>query len=370
MKKILIWDVIGTGHHIEYLTYLYIMALGDKKNKYIFVINENTKRKGKADWKRTENIEIIIYNQINRIKQKAKLLSCIIKYSPQIIFLNQITEIISPVTIFLVKIKKIVIQGIIYRIYLYEWKNESIFRKIKDIILHTILQFRIFETVYILNDSISSKLLNKIWECNKYKNLIDPSPIANIDLSKKEKVLEKESNKIVITHCGSLARRKGTIDILRAMLYIGYDKNIRTYCFVGKVCEEIKEDFKELIEQNKNLHEIIIEDTFVTYSRLYEYIKISDYILLPYSNTSQSSGIIAYAAEAGTKVVVPAKGLLKNIVRKYNLGFCIDLKPKEMANFIATAPKYKKDKSEDYLKAHSHINFIKTIKNSLTQNEL
>lgn len=43
-----------------------------------------------------------------------------------------------------------------------------------------------------------------------------------------------------------------------------------------------------------------------------------------YRNTQQSSGSVGYAAYLGKPVIGPAKGLLGQLIRDYNLGIIID----------------------------------------------
>ncbi len=63
---------------------------------------------------------------------------------------------------------------------------------------------------------------------------------------------------------------------------------------------------------------------------------------MPYSNTAQSSGIIGYCAQFKTPVVVPNHGLLGKLVRRYSLGYTVDLSSsKNVADFITQNKQYK-----------------------------
>ena len=58
--------------------------------------------------------------------------------------------------------------------------------------------------------------------------------------------------------------------------------------------------------------------------RIFTLWRIADYILIPYKNTAQSSGVISYASQFCVPVIGPAEGLLGNLIRKFDMGLCIE----------------------------------------------
>lgn len=74
------------------------------------------------------------------------------------------------------------------------------------------------ERMLILNDPYSVNRLNKIYSTNKFQILVDPVP--NVDFSKLKNLREElhiPANNKIYVHFGGLARRKGTLDILKAI---------------------------------------------------------------------------------------------------------------------------------------------------------
>lgn len=45
---------------------------------------------------------------------------------------------------------------------------------------------------------------------------------------------------------------------------------------------------------------------------------------MPYTETSQSSGMFGYASQFNIPILAPRKGLLKKIIQKYHLGFFLE----------------------------------------------
>lgn len=84
------------------------------------------------------------------------------------------------------------------------------------------------------------------------------------------------------------------------------------------------------------------------------------YILIPYTNTNQSSGVIGYASYFNKTVIGPKEGLLGQIIQSYNLGLTLS-KPDAINiknNIISSViPKG----NNNYKQTHTVNEFIKTI---------
>ena len=369
MKRILFWDNVGTGHHIEYLEHLYSLAQNDIKNKYIFYINSDIIRKSSIDWEESENLVIEIQQSVDKsiFKQLIDLLKRIKHYSPDVLFLIRITDIIPVVLLFPLFFRRVKVSGILYHIYLYNWKETPIRKKIRDILIFCIYKLPAFDRILVLNDKASTGLLNKKWRTNKYCYLPDPLSITNEPLCRdlrKELTISPES--IVYLHCGSLDERKGTIKILKAINELEEDKETRAYLFVGVVNKAIKDEYNRLIEDNNKKHRIITNNKFVEVEELCNYVNACDCILLPYRSTAQSSGIIAFASHYNKYVAGPRGGLLGHLIKKYNLGGFIEPSVSGLMHFIKEFKKSENEiKRNNYSNTHRREDFLRVIKEAI-----
>jgi len=369
MKKILIWDPTGSGHHTEYITLLYLMASKDKKNQYVFSIKKEVIEKGGFLIVEDTNIKLdIIPDNVSSPQHRiTSLIQSVKKHSPDRLFLIRIEEILSIRALLSLCMQNIEIQGIMYRIYLYEWKNERLKRKLKDFLYSLAYKMPMVKKVFVLNDMASAHRLNQVWYTNKYQYLTDPVTMEAIPNPQNIRVeLNINDDTIIFLHCGSMSKRKGTIEILKALIKTDEDKNKRFYCFVGKVNDEIISEFNKYIDLCREKHNIYVENDFVSYKRLCGFINSSNYILLPYKNTSQSSGVIAYASLYNKCVAVSKDGLLGRLVKRFNLGNLIEPTEDSIAAFIQNDHNDTNIDGTKYLKSHNHNEFIQIISNALT----
>jgi len=379
-KRILIYDDQLSGHHLEYLHHLYEGASECKEIEFIFVLPCVFKElKNKFIWKKTENIKFhLIKNEELKIShgsllnsyQKSKLVK-------KIALQNSINEVFFVTLIgFLPAIsfvlpKRIQISGIIYLIYLYRFKNSSLFLKLQDITKYFLLsKINNFKSVFLLNDKSAPLYLNKKFNTSKFTYLTDP--YLPIDEIKTINIREKYNitfTNTVYLHFGGLTMRKGTLKILEAISIIDEDAlRNKTFIFAGKIYDDIKDDFYLKLGELKNKVQILCFDEFCEYDFLGSLCLSSDFILLPYSNVTQSSGIIGYGAQFKTPVVVPNSGLLGKLVKKYKLGYSVDLSTsKSIAEFILnnSLNHMKGNIDSKYLEDHQKKQFINQILNEL-----
>ena len=230
MEKILILDKIATGHHIEWLERLYSMASADTKNQYIFCVNKDLFGKSSMKWLAQDNIQIETLSESCKslIGGKIELLKKLFKFSPNKLYLMQITDIIPDVIIIALLFWRIKIYGVLYKIYLYSWTQSDIAEKIKNIIIYSLYKTYVVKGIFTLNDYVSARLLNRIWKTKKYTYLPDPLPIKK-DMAvhdiRKEKGISLDTT--VFLHCGALDSRKGTMKILNAIKRLEDDRGKR-----------------------------------------------------------------------------------------------------------------------------------------------
>ena len=214
--------------------------------------------------------------------------------------------------------------GIIYNIYLYEWKGSSRLRKLVHVCKYLLFsRCRLFDSVLILNDPVSARLLNRLYRTDKFHPITDPYMALQRKGESFRALHDIAEDAIVFSHFGTLQRRKGTLAIVESLkLLSAEEKKKYVFVFSGKMMPDIKEEFFRLMAQVKGVKTVVMEG-FMPYDELADMIVASDAILIPYMMTNSSSGLVAYASEFGVPVVAPASGMIGKLVRRYHLGVII-----------------------------------------------
>lgn len=374
-KKILIYDDQLSGHHLEYIHHLHENACENKDIEFIFAIPPKfNKVKNQLVWKKSDNVgyHFLLSNEINitgnffiqSYKKSSIARKIALQYSVDEVFFIALMGLL-PVLPFIMP-KNIKISGIIYLIYLYRWKYATLTERVHDSLKYLLLSKKSnFRSVFILNDKSSSIFLNKKFKTSKFIYL--PDPYLPIDESNLQNLREKYNiphNNIICLHFGGLSVRKGTLKILEAIDILSkYELKDKSFIFAGKVYPDIKEEFYLKYNKLRDKVQILCFDEFCEYSFLGSLCLSSDFILLPYSNTAKSSGIIGYGAQFKIPVVVPNRGLLSKLVRKYKLGYSIDLNsPEEIADSLKKqVANYDRYKESRYIVEHNVSQFNQAI---------
>ena len=331
------------------------------KNKLVWIDSDNIK------FHLIQNSDIYLNGgALSNAYKKSKLVKKIaLQYSVNEVFFIALMGFLPAISFVLPK--NIKISGIIYLVYLYRWKSSSLTLKILDSLKYLLLSKRDnIKSVFILNDESAPVFLNKKFNTSKFTYLPDPFiPINESDIQNIRCKYEIPQNNIVYLHFGGLSLRKGTLKILNAIEILEEDDlRGKTFIFAGKIYPDIKGEFYSKYNNIRNKVQILCFDKFCDYSFLGSLCLSSDFILLPYSNTAQSSGIIGYGAQFNIPVVVPNSGLLGKLVKKYKLGYSTDISSREkIADFIKNKPvnNYYKNKKSCYIVEHSTSQFIQPI---------
>jgi hypothetical protein len=337
-KNVLIFDELVDGHHLEYIHHLYLGAVGDCNSNYFFLLSpdfENIKKK--LLWPTSENVTILyISDNENNIIRNIKgiyrsLILC--RIVRKAIFKNNIHSVfvislmgLMPFLPFFIN-RRIKVSGIIYLIYLYRWNNARLQSRISDVIKYVIFsKSKIFDNIFLLNDNIAPIYLNRKFRSKVFKYLPDPfMPIPQGEFKNLRVELNIPKDKIVCLHFGALTERKGTIEILKAILETNIDSmNKCCFIFAGKIQEDIKEAFYLLVSEAKNKTDVIIYDEHIEYNFIGSLCLTSNYLLIPYKNPEQSSGVLGYGAQFEIPVVGPRLGLLGKLIKRYNLGILLE----------------------------------------------
>lgn len=352
MKTILIHcNTIG-GHYLEYLHHIYIGALYHTQDSYVFVVPAQFKEKSLIlDWPITENVKITFMDKDDKCLESKGIIQDSINLSKS---LKKYVRLYNATDVILVSLisylpflpiyinSDVRIKGIVYRIYLYEWKSEKLLKKIQDVLKYFIFsKFKVFDKVFILNDSSSASYLNKMYRTSKFRYICDPFPRLSIETNNLRKELNIPLEKKIVLHPGDLCYRKGTIALLKGISACDASY-LDNYCFIfaGRVNSAIKEEFFKLIEEINNKSQcLLFIEGFVSFDYLASLVYTCDYLFLPYIQTCQSSGMIGYGAEYKRHVITTQNGLLGKLVKKYRLGYTIkDTSINSISDFLKKMP--------------------------------
>lgn len=376
--KFLIFDTNDSGHHLEYVkhqlnyashfgkndSFIFVLASGfaDKLNKFVNIEFNN-------------NIELIFIDSEISLKLKycsfikrSLILSRLIKkyskeYKADKVILNEMIITLPFLTFYNKKICSI--RGIIYKIPSRRI-NANLKTKIKDKLIYKLIRrSKAVDTVWLLNDTESSDKYNSIYNTDIFRFLPDPINVTerlNNDIIDKY----KDSDKIILFHGGGMGSRKGTFEITEA-LSLMTDEQLGRYIviFAGHISDNNENmKLKKFITDFQNRLDIVYTDSFISFEDLCSYIAISDYILIPYKNIEQSSGILGYAAFYDKPVIGPAEGLLGHLIKKNDLGIVIKgINSKKLRYELSQIPtkNYIGLKTKEYVEANQIEKFTSEI---------
>lgn len=336
MRKFVIHCTSVSGHHLEYLHHLYIGLASQLNSKGVFIVPPKFfQDKQLYDWPEANNILIKTNEEIDEkvdkqcllkksFKKSKNLRKYVKQYSATDVVLIDLVSYLPFLPFFISS--KVRVRGILYRIYLYEWKTSRFFKKGADVLKYLLfIKFKVFDKVFILNDSTSATYLNKLYDTEKFEYLPDPVASLNdyspIDVRIKYNI---EPERIIFLHPGGMLQYKGTIDILKALSIMDAEQLARiTIIFAGRITPSIKEEFWALYNTVFNNANIILIEGFLSFEDLADLFYTCDYVLIPYKVKSQSSGIMGHAAFYNKPVIAARGGVIGKTVAKYHLGFTI-----------------------------------------------
>jgi len=372
MKRILIYDTSVKGHHLEYLHHIY-MATEDVEAEFIFVMPEEYNFvKNNLLWPTRHNVsfDFISNSEIERIgggylKKRwylAKLAAKYIKKSKadEVFFIELIIQF--PFLPLLIP-NRVQVSGILYRLVPYEWKYLSTLKKIKDAIeICTIGKSLTIKTPMCLNDNSCACFYNKKLGVSKFVSIVDPVNILNYQPKSIRNEIGASSKDKIILHIGGMCERKGTLLLLEAanMMEESKLKNF-IFVFAGQIGDDIKTKFEEDIDKLRKKARVVVYEGFCSYFFLSDLSFSCDCIVIPYKNTSYSSGIIGYASIYGKTVIGPGEGLLGKIIRRNKIGVTMrNLNTDHLAEAILNIDRNNIINSK-YLSRHSVKSFQDTV---------
>lgn len=341
MKKVIFFTASVTGHNMEYLHHYYEVCASLPEEKFLFIVPSDFEiKKERLKWKPLSNVKFhyLTKEQSSYIENASNtfclsfricniLKPIVKKFKPSHLFCSKLDALFPFAPLFFGSRFKIA--GIIYSIYLYDWKNSTLKSKCKYYFEYkSFVYHKLYDKILLLNDQSAVCYLNKKNNTQKFKLIVDPVAVEkSSEVNDFRKFYHISQETIVFAHFGGLTIRKGTIDILNSIESLSR-KEKEQYCFVfaGKIYDDIRQSFYEKYYQLKDTCNIIVKDEFCDYSFLYDLCAGCDAILMPYhsSSYSMSSGLIGYASAFGKPVMAPTRGLLGKLVKKNNLGIQIN----------------------------------------------
>lgn len=375
MDTILIFDTTIYGHHLEYVHHLYDAAADDAARRYVFVLPDEFEQvKGRFEWKAAGNVVFDLMNREQTVRcnhprlltaawRKTRMLGGYVRkhHASRVMLIMLMLYV--PFVLFLLP-RGVKVSGIIYRIGLYRWRTMTWPRKAMEAARYLLMaRMKSLEVAFVLGDSAAACVYNRRYGTDKFRPLPDPFAIPDYSPKNIRADLGLSPGQKVFLHFGAMTERKGTLTILEAARLIPEGQR-REYAFVfaGKVKNDIRARFYEMVDELKRTTTVIVYDQFVPFETIADLCVSSDALLVPYANTMQSSGVIGYASRYNVPCIGPSGGLLGKIIRRYRLGIVADAaSPRDMARAMTEAD-LGADVPPTYCEANTIKRFQTTIK--------
>lgn len=372
-ESIIIFSTGEGGHIVEYVQHLIDYICESPTKSFFFILDKKLLAKDRNfSWNKNKNIHFIFFT--DKEKTKLRHQNPLIKSIYQSIYLRRKSLELNASNIFLIELKtsmpflsflapkRTKISGIIYDIFSYNKSMGRLRRFFEKLWYYSMVRSSRIKNILILNDNSFSDQMNKKYNTDKFQFL--PDPVPSTCNSKVVSLIDKfglNNNDRIFLHFGSLQQRKGCLTILQSIKLLNpiYYKQY-VFIFAGKVESKIKDIFyNEYYECINKGARILLFDEFCKNEFLNNLCYTSDYILIPYLNTNQSSGIIGYSAFYRKPVIGPDEGLIGHLIKKYRLGIAIkDLDKFKLAEIYA---QYFTSEGSDYIKTHTVKDFSNII---------
>lgn len=197
------------------------------------------------------------------------------------------------------------------------------------------------ERVFILNDAERVEQLNGLFSTTETFAVL-PDPVLNSPAPTEDKAPALPLRSTLLTRFllfGSLSKRKGVLVLLDALLLLEPDQCAKIeVVFAGHLNGETRQAFQAKLRALRNTRpelRVTLMDRFLPYQEVSTLFMSADYVLVPYLKAESSSGVLGHAARFGKPVIGPCKGLLGQLILRYQLGTCIDaVTPVHLANAL------------------------------------
>lgn len=333
MKKILIYFTSVTGHNIEFIHHLYMGAMKRGVEAVFVVPATYEQQKSLFDWPSCPHIRFDLMpmaevgSLADSIWKKSWRFSRLLrrymdKNGIKTAFVADLLGLMPFLPLFMPV--KYAIHGLIFNIYLYRWHTRARYKSLIEASIHWLMKITpAIKRIYVGNDSAAPKYLNRLFKTEKYLYIPDPVndiEVAFCDMREKYGV---SADKKILYHFGAMGGRKGTIQILESIALLP-EEEAKRYCFVfAGVVQETKA-FYDALEKVKDKCQILVFDQFCEFEFIAQWCQCCDAILMPYTQTHMSSGVIGYGAKYGKPLLGPGSGLIGKLMRRYHLGITLE----------------------------------------------
>lgn len=362
------------GHLLEYLHHFYEIAINDAINTYYCIVGDNYDAvKDVFDWEMASNVSIMSLEESSPFHQKdifrksianCKLLKRYVKqYHIDTVFLPFMAEPM-PLLPFYLMGMKVKVVGIVYDISYY-YSNRTKIRQLRDHVINIMYaKCRNIKTVFLLNGESAVKDYNKRYHTRKFQYLPDPfcekTDVTNTDIRNRYQLGDDIT---VFALFGLMNKGKNIENIAKA--FAALPKEIKDKCCLvtaGDVHKSYKETFDYLYDTYKNTFHWISEPHFMPIEFISGLVDSASFIFMTYPSTGRSSGMFGYASSYSTPVIASSGGMVEEIIKKYNLGYCLkDISDKGIRDFVISHYKDKTTVGKEYVNDHSLSKFKELI---------
>ena len=198
------------------------------------------------------------------------------------------------------------------------------------------------KVIFLLNDAEGAQQLNAIHGTSKFRALPDPVLPREGDEGESTPPFESTDTRVHFLFFGAMREQKGVRELIRAMHMLSEEETKQTALhLLGKSSEdfagELPHLIKKLTQAQRHLY-VQHEDRFLDYVELEKALDDCDVVLAPYLRTEGSSGVIGHAAKHRKPVVGPNTGLIGALIRDYELGKTVNTSdPPAIADAIRCA---------------------------------
>jgi glycosyltransferase involved in cell wall biosynthesis len=199
---------------------------------------------------------------------------------------------------------------------------------------------RRFVSEILTFDPFAPDFYNRFLLTNKFRHVPDYA-LHIQSAAEPRRYFQLPEGKTMLLFPGSIARRKGILEFLRALLQLvseqdDFFSDQVVVVIAGRIASDIRESVLSLVTRIRRASSeetVFVFDRFLTDEEFVSFISASDIVCMPYIEFIGMSGILVQAAALGKPVLAPEFGLIGELVRRYKLG--ILCRPTDHENLIA-----------------------------------
>jgi glycosyltransferase involved in cell wall biosynthesis len=349
--NLLIFSYESAGHYLEYIHHLYIYAYRCMPDDEVtFVLPPAFReRMQHLDFPERESVRLRFMSP-EEMAAYAKGSNFLLRACRMTALLKRYVKLLKPDAVFLPSLvafipwivfagKRLHASGIEYRIPGRRTGKVGLSVRMSDNLKLLVYAYApSIRKVLLLNDKIYAETYNRRFRTSRFTFL--PDPIVPVPLDKAVSCpipLDKLEGKKVFLHCGGMGERKGTFTALEAIELLPQETRCKAaFIFAGRIDNKDEVIFRNTVKELSAGTEFYFIEGFLPFEQLAGLFRCSDYVLVPYKNVLQSSGVIGHAAQFGKPVIGPAEGLLGSLITEYGLGYTLpQLSAKSLSRLIS-----------------------------------